>query len=58
MTISEERVREILQGGTQEDIIGELGFITTVLRDNELDDDLHKYYQAVLTYLNRTENKA
>src|SRR5699024_5902780 len=29
--------------------LGELGFVTTVLRDDELDDQLYDYYQNVLT---------
>lgn len=31
--------------------LGDLGFVTTVLRDDELDDELHDYYQDVLTMI-------
>lgn len=27
-----------------------IGFVATVLRDNELDDDLHAFYQLVMDY--------
>jgi len=50
-SISACRVFEILEEHKANLDWHDLGFITTVLRDNELDDDLHNYYQAVLKFL-------
>ena len=50
-SISACQVFEILEEKKDGLDWNDLGFITTVLRDNELDDDLHNYYQAVLKFL-------
>lgn len=59
MTISMERAKESIQAMKETGTVhaNELGFVTTILRDNEMDDDLHDFYQLVLNYIKDTEKK-
>lgn len=58
MTISmmraKEAIEEMKENGVDEH---SLGFVATVLRDNELDDNLHAFYQLVLDYVTLQEDK-
>lgn len=53
MTLSKKIAKDILIYGKDEEVIEDLGFITTVLRDNESDAVMVRYYQMVLAYLTR-----
>lgn len=47
-TISGLQARSILEENKDKLDLHTLGFVTTVIRDNELDEQLYDYYQAVL----------
>ena len=55
-TLSQLQMYSLLREKKDELNLHELGFITTVLRDNELDDQLHDYYQAVLKLIGKQLN--
>lgn len=58
MTISMMRAKETIQDMKESGVdANSLGFVATVLRDNELDDDIHDFYQLVLNYIDEMEKK-
>lgn len=58
MTISMMRAKEAIQDMKESGVDGNsLGFVATVLRDNELDDDLHAFYQLVMDYVDKVEKQ-
>lgn len=58
MTISMMRAKERIQDMKETGVdANSLGFVATVLRDNELDDDLHAFYQLVMDYVDEVEKQ-
>lgn len=58
VTISMMRAKESIQEMKGDGVnANSLGFVATVLRDNELDDDLHDFYQLVMDYVDEVEKQ-
>lgn len=51
MNLSQKRVLELIKRAEMFDM-NDIGFILTVLRDNCLDEDLHRYISILLGELN------
>lgn len=49
MTLSMDIVKKMLKDKKTFDV-NDLGFMSTVLRDNEPDDELHRYYSEMVKF--------